>query len=224
MDYLDATIDSMENSRFAALYGGLVRELTATTHFSQTDINCLLMVYYKFAKVNGPNAKQMTKVQFYELFLVLFKVSNVTTIDRTLFVVTKDVKYVSPKAWVQLFCLYTTEDLSVRMRFAFDIYDTKGTGLLDREQISLACDKFFVGEDEDEITELRADMGEFLIKKFDVDKDGFISYEDYSTVVSEQPCLLEFLGQLFPSPYDREILAHCINMDSFLTVESGRLN
>ncbi|SPP84220.1 EF-hand calcium-binding domain-containing protein 1 [Drosophila guanche] len=217
MDYLDATIDSMENSRFVAVYGGLIRELVGISHLSQTDINCLLMVYYKFAKVNGPNAKKMTKIQFYQLFLVLFKVSNVQTIDRTLFAVTKDVKYVSPQAWVQLFSLYTTKDLSVRMRFAFDIYDTKATGFIDREQVSLACEKFFTGEDEDEITELRADMGEFIIKKFDVDKDGLISFEDYSAVVSEQPCLLEFLGRLFPSPEDREIMAHCINMDSILT-------
>ncbi|XP_034663435.1 EF-hand calcium-binding domain-containing protein 1 [Drosophila subobscura] len=217
MDYLDATIDSMENSRFVAVYGGLIRELVANSHLSQTDINCLLMVYYKFAKANGPNAKMMTKLQFYQLFLVLFKVSNVQTIDRTLFAVTKDVKYVSPQAWVQLFSLYTTKDLSVRMRFAFDIYDTKGTGFIDREQVSLACEKFFTGEDEDEITELRADMGEFIIKKFDIDKDGLISFEDYSAVVSEQPCLLEFLGRLFPSPEDSEIMAHCINMDSILT-------
>ncbi|BFF89658.1 EF-hand calcium-binding domain-containing protein 1 [Drosophila madeirensis] len=217
MDYLDATIDSMENSRFVAVYGGLIRELVANSHLSQTDVNCLLMVYYKFAKANGPNAKMMTKLQFYQLFLVLFKVSNVETIDRTLFAVTKDVKYVSPQAWVQLFSLYTTKDLSVRMRFAFDIYDTKGTGFIDREQVSLACEKFFTGEDEDEITELRADMGEFIIKKFDIDKDGLISFEDYSAVVSEQPCLLEFLGRLFPSPEDREIMAHCINMDSILT-------
>ncbi|XP_022221810.1 EF-hand calcium-binding domain-containing protein 1-like [Drosophila obscura] len=217
MDYLDASIDSMENSRFVALFGGLIRELMANTHLSQTDINCLLMVYYKFAKANGPSARKMKKVQFYQLFLVMFKVSNVQTIDRTLFAVTRDVKYVSPQAWVQLFSLYTTKDLSVRMRFAFKIYDTKGTGFIDREQISLACEKFFTGEDEDEITELRADMGEFMIKKFDVDKDGLISFEDYSTVVSEQPCLLEFLGWLFPNPDDREIMAHCINMDSILT-------
>lgn len=59
-------------------------------------------------------------------------------------------------------------------------------------------------------------MTEFLMKKFDVDKDGVISYEDYSTVVTQQPILVEFLGWLFPSSQDRDVLAHCINLDSML--------
>ncbi|KAH8383898.1 hypothetical protein KR009_011129 [Drosophila setifemur] len=219
MANLDATIDNMENSRFIAIYGGLIKEMVANSELSQTDITCLLMIYYKFVKVNQSAVKQMTKKQFYQIFLVLFNVANVQVIERTLFAITKDIKYVSPQAWIQLFNLYITKDINVRMRFAFNVYDTKGTGVIDREQVGVACEKFFHGDDEDEINELRADMTEFLMKKFDLDKDGVISYEDYSTVVSQQPTLVEFLGWLFPSRNDTDLMAHCINLDSLLKYE-----
>ncbi|XP_017130640.1 EF-hand calcium-binding domain-containing protein 1-like [Drosophila elegans] len=212
MENLDATIDSMENSRFSALYGALIKELAATSEMSQTDITCLLCVYYKFCKANGPNSKKMTKKQFYQIFLVLFNVANVQVIERTLQAITKDNKYVSPQAWIQLFDLYTTKDIQVRMKFAFEVYDTKGTGVIDREQVGTACEKFFYGEDEDELNELKADMTEFLMKKFDLDKDGVISFEDYSTVVEQQPILVEFLGWLFPSREDKNLMAHCVNL------------
>jgi len=81
MENLDATIDNMENSRFAALYGSLIKELAATSEMSQTDITCLLVVYYKFSKANGPQCKKMTKKQFYQIFLVLFNVANVQVIE-----------------------------------------------------------------------------------------------------------------------------------------------
>ncbi|XP_044313136.1 calcium and integrin-binding protein 1-like [Drosophila rhopaloa] len=217
MENLDSTIDSMENSRFSALYSGLIKELAATSKMSTLDITCLLCVYYKFVKFNGPSARQMKKSQFYQIFLVLFNVSNVQVIERTLLAITKDTKFVSPQAWIDLFDLYTTDDLDVRMRFAFDVYDTKGTGVIDREQVGVACGHFFSeGDDEDELVELKADMTEFIMKKFDVDKDGVISFEDYSSVVSQQPILVEFLGWLFPSNEEKDLMAHVINMDSLL--------
>ncbi|XP_030374697.1 uncharacterized protein LOC115624223 [Scaptodrosophila lebanonensis] len=217
MDSLDSTLDSMQNNRFAALYNSMIRELTNTTHLSQTEVTSLLMVYYKFVMNNGRAAKMMTKKQFYQIFLVLFNLNDMRAADRTLLHITKHVKYVDPAGWIQLFTLFTTGDLTMRMKFAFAVYNTKGTGLIDREMISVAVERFFIGEDEDEVMELRADMCELIIKKFDVDKDGFISFDDYVTVVSQQPCLLEFLGRLFPSVDDQNVLAHCTNIDSLIS-------
>lgn len=36
------------------------------------------------------------------------------------------------------------------------------------------------------------------MRKFDVDRDGKISFDDYSKTVDQTPNLLEFLGQLIP--------------------------
>jgi len=55
-------------------------------------------------------------------------------------------------------------------------------------------------------------MCEFIFNKFDLDKDGTISYEEYYEVVSNQPALLEFLGQVFPDVSDLPIIAYCGNI------------
>ncbi|KAH8361912.1 EF-hand calcium-binding domain-containing protein 1-like [Drosophila serrata] len=216
MEHLDLTLSNMENSRFVARYSSLIKEIAGNSNMSLADITCLVLVYYKFVKLLGPSAKLMQKRQFYTIYLVFFGVSDIQVIERSMLALTKDFTFVGPQSWVQLFDLYTTDDINVRMRFAFEVYDTKGTGVIDREQVGVACDKFFEGDDEDEINELKADMIEFLMKKFDLDKDGFISFDDYSTVVTKQPTLIEFLGWVFPSKYDLELMAHVVNFDSIL--------
>ncbi|KAH8288872.1 hypothetical protein KR054_011129 [Drosophila jambulina] len=217
MENLDLTLSYMENSRFTALYSSMIKEMAASSNMSVTEITCLVLVYYKFVRFQGPSAKMMKKKQFFMLYLVLFNVADMQLIERSLLALTKDITFVSPQAWIKLFDLYTTKDLNVRMRFAFEVYDTKGTGVIDREQVGVACDKFFnEGEDEDELNELKSDMTEFIMMKFDLDKDGVISYEDYSTVVMQQPVLVDFLGWLFPSSTDKDVLAHCFNLNSIL--------
>ncbi|KAH8265324.1 hypothetical protein KR038_004177 [Drosophila bunnanda] len=216
MEHLDLTLSNMENSRFVARYSSLIKDMAAGSNMSLADITCLVLVYYKFVKLLGPSAKMMQKGQFYTIYLVLFGVSDIQVIERSLLALTKDITFVSPQSWVRLFDLFTTRDINVRMRFAFEVYDTKGTGVIDREQVSFACDKFFDGEDEEELNELKTDMVEFIMRKFDVDKDGFISYEDYSTVVLKQPILMEFLGWVFPSNNDLKLMAHVVNFDSIL--------
>lgn len=60
-------------------------------------------------------------------------------------------------------------------------------------------------------------MVELLFRKFDVDRDGFISYEDYAAVVTKQPMLLEFLGQCFPNVDGMTVIAYCANILSKIT-------
>ncbi|KAH8318928.1 hypothetical protein KR074_012253 [Drosophila pseudoananassae] len=217
MSNLDASMDPMEHSRFSAIYGPVIKRLTASTGLKSSEVTCLILIYYKFVKANGPTARKMTKKQMYQIFLSIFNVGNVKVVDRTMATMTKDTKYISPEAWISLFEIYTTKNLEMRMRFAFEVYNTKGTDVIDREQVGVACDSFFHGDDEDEINELKLDMTEFIMKKFDLDKDGVISYEDYSTVVTRQPELVDFLGYLFPARDVKDLMAHCINFDTILS-------
>lgn len=58
-------------------------------------------------------------------------------------------------------------------------------------------------------------MLELLFHKFDLDKDTFISYEEYTSIVLEHPELMEFLGTVFPSPQTLDVIAHCLNLCDF---------
>lgn len=62
-------------------------------------------------------------------------------------------------------------------------------------------------------------MVEYIFSKFDLDKDGVISYEEYHEIVSQQPPLLEFLGQVFPGKSDITIIAYCSNIATLFPPE-----
>lgn len=64
------------------------------------------------------------------------------------------------------------------------------------------------------------DMCEYLFNKFDLDKDGTISFEEYEEIVTKQPTLLEFMGQVFPNGVDITVIAYCSNIASLFPAES----
>ncbi|XP_023160330.2 uncharacterized protein LOC111592387 [Drosophila hydei] len=212
MNRIDSTMDDMANTKFLTLYSTLIKQFTTTTQFTNTEVVCLLIIYYKFVQINGPNAKQMKKKQMYNLFLVLFRIYDMTIIERILLNITADVVYISPEAWMKLFTVFLSKKLDERIQFAYKVYTTSTSGVLNRETVGMAIEKFFVGEDDDEIKELQADMLEFIFGKFDLDKDGVISYEEYYEIVTNQPVLLEFLGQIFPDLSDITVIAYCTNI------------
>ncbi|XP_022221290.1 uncharacterized protein LOC111073320 [Drosophila obscura] len=219
MNRIDASMDDMANNKFLTLYNSVIKSYAASTDFSYNEVVCLLIVYYKFSLVNVPASRLMTTNQLYGLFLVLFQIFDVSIIDRILINITQDARTVSPDAWMQLFSVFLSRNLHDRMRFAYSVYTSAGTQILNRETVAIAVEKFFVGEDDDEVQELRADMVEFLFNKFDIDKDGIISFDEYSETVSRQPELMEFLGQVYPDDNDNTLIAYCNNIESLFPAE-----
>ncbi|KAL7728985.1 hypothetical protein ACLKA6_019822 [Drosophila palustris] len=219
MNRIDTTMDDMSNTKFLTLYSSLIKQFTASTEFTNTEVVCLLIIYYKFVQINGPSAKQMKKKQMYNLFLVLFRIYDMSIIERILLNITADVSFIGPEAWMKLFSVFLSRNLEERMQFVYKVYTTSSSGTLNRETVGMAINSFFVGEDDDEVKELQADMCEFIFNKFDLDKDGTISYEEYCEVVSNQPALLEFLGQVFPDVSDLTIIAYCGNIGTLFPGE-----
>ncbi|KAI9579805.1 EF-hand calcium-binding domain-containing protein 1-like [Glossina fuscipes] len=213
MNKLDSTLDDVQNTRFSNIYHDLIKQMAKTTQFSEIEVQSILLVYHKFVLANGPKAKTMTKKQFNNLFLVLFKIYDLQIIERVLSLITSDLnKDVLPVAWVKLFSVFMANKLEQKMKFTFQIYNAANTGYLTRDVVTFAVEKFFTGEDEDEVNELRSDMLEVLFKKFDMDRDGAISYEEYAAVVTKEPMLLEFLGQCFPNVDGMTVIAYCTNI------------
>ncbi|XP_030374725.1 EF-hand calcium-binding domain-containing protein 1-like [Scaptodrosophila lebanonensis] len=209
-------MDNMSNTRFIALYHHLIKQYSANSTFREMEVASVLLIYYKFVLANGPLARKMQKQQLYNLFLVLFDINDRLITERILLTITTDAKYIDPLAWLNLLEIFMSTDLRVRMKFAFSVYNASGSGYLNRELIIQKVERFFDGQDEDEINELRSDMVDFLFLKFDLDKDGQISFDEYAEVVSKQPALLEFLGQCLPTNSGNFLIAHCANIYSFI--------
>ncbi|KAI9575154.1 EF-hand calcium-binding domain-containing protein 1-like [Glossina fuscipes] len=215
MNKLDETLDDVQNTRFSNIYHDLIKQMVKTTQFNEIEVQSILLVYHKFVLMNGPKAKMMSNAQFHHLFLVLFKIYDLQIIQRILSLITTNAKKdINPIAWVKLFSVFMSNKLEEKIKFTFQIYNATNTGYLNREAVTLGVSKFFMGDDEDEVNELRADMLEVLFKKFDIDRDGAISYEEYAVVVKKNPMLLEFLGQCFPNVDGMTVIAYCTNIMS----------
>lgn len=220
MKDLDFTLDYMENARFNYIYGPIVAHLDSP--FSNTELLCLAMIYHKFALENGPRAKFITQKQLGNILEHMFYVTdreiNISIVSK----ISYDPDCVDPKfssdrhvslpSFIRMFAIYFSKDMEKRMKFAFGIYDEHDRGFLDREQVVKFVDKFFHGDDEDEVFELRADMVEMIFTKFDLDKDMLITIDEYSEVVQKHPLMMEFLGTIFPTQSQLDTVSHCVNL------------
>lgn len=121
MNRIDITMDDMANNKFLTMYSKLIKYYTQNTEFTQIEVVCLLMVYYKFVRMNGPSEKQMKKKQMYNLFLVMFRIFDIQIIERILLNLSLDVTYFSPEAWMKLFSIFTTTNLNERIQFAYKV-------------------------------------------------------------------------------------------------------
>lgn len=103
---------------------------------------------------------------------------------------------------------------------------------MDRDQVKRYVEKFFVGDDEDELLEMRGvrlllgttvhflilqmhllqDMVDLIFTKFDLDRDLMISIDEYAEVVRRQPQILEFLGTIFPPKGQLDAVRMCVNL------------
>lgn len=126
MNKLDATLDDVQNTRFRNIYHDLIKQVSKTTQFSEMEVQSILLVYHKFVLANGPKAKTMSKKQFNNLFLVLFKIYDLQIIERILMHITLDLKKdVDPNAWVKLFSVFMSNKLDQKIKFTFQVKSTK---------------------------------------------------------------------------------------------------
>lgn len=130
MNRIDSTMDDMANNKFLTTYSSLIKQFTQTTDFTHTEVVCLLIVYYKFVRMNGRSAKQMLKKQMYSLFLVMFRIFDIQIIERILLNISVDATYISPEAWMKLFSIFTTTDLNERIQFAYKVRTSNYLALL----------------------------------------------------------------------------------------------
>lgn len=130
MNRIDSTMDDMANNKFLTTYSSLIKQFTQTTDFTHTEVVCLLIVYYKFVRMNGRSAKQMLKKQMYSLFLVMFRIFDIQIIERILLNISVDATYISPEAWMKLFSIFTTTDLNERIQFAYKVKTSNYLALL----------------------------------------------------------------------------------------------
>ncbi|EDV42645.1 uncharacterized protein Dana_GF16917 [Drosophila ananassae] len=211
---LDLTLNDRHNLRFQSVYGSLIPQIARMGPFNVAEVTCILMIYYKYSLQNGPTARRITSPQLVNIVIGFQQLYDMDVVDRIVTHICGGRKHVTPLEFVNYIAIIMTRDMEQKMNFAFKVYDKNGLGI-NREIISAAVERFFPGDD-DEVIEMRLDMVDFLLLKFDDDQDGIITYEEYSRVVRNQPGLLEFLGPIFPSEEARLVIAYCTAIYSYI--------
>ncbi|XP_017108469.1 calaxin [Drosophila bipectinata] len=223
----DTTLDTVENARFTYIYSPLISRMLKDHKliFKDYELTSIIMVFHKFVLANGPRAKFMTKLQLANMLGFIFELDDMeivsVIVDRICHSESSPYpdytpeKYCNVESFLHLFKVYFSRDLQLKMEFAFSVYDRGDKGQLNSEEVGHFVSKYFDNVDEEEAQELRLDMKVLIMQKFDLDKDTFIQAEEYYDVVTRQPRLLEFLGQIYPSNPKMEVIAVCSNILSW---------
>ncbi|XP_017084384.2 uncharacterized protein LOC108116839 [Drosophila eugracilis] len=211
---LDLTMNDRHNLRFQSIYSGLVPQIARMVPFNDSEVTCILLIYYKYCLQNGTTARRITSAQFVNIVIGFQQLYDMDVVDRIVTLISGGRKYVTPMEFVNYMTILMSGDMERKMEFAYRVYDKNGLGI-NREIISSSVERFFPGDD-DEVLEMRLDMVDFLLLKFDEDQDTVITFEEYRSIVLQQPSMLEFLGPIFPSDETRLVVAYCTAMYSHI--------
>ncbi|CAH1126791.1 unnamed protein product [Ceutorhynchus assimilis] len=200
---LDLSMDSMEETRFKKSNQFLFLRLEKRLHFTYTEIEALLLIYYKLWKEGtavDPKLEGVTKIQFRDVLHFVLDMTDDILMDRVFLAIDKGPhSCISMEIWASTFSLFLRGTLEEKIRFCFSVYDIKGEGLIGRDIMFQLLKYSFISQSSDEDAEESVrDMIEQITKKMDLDRDGKISYADYHHSVLKNPMLLEAFGPCLP--------------------------
>ncbi|XP_068154921.1 calaxin [Drosophila tropicalis] len=87
-----------------------------------------------------------------------------------------------------------------RAAFCFRVYDLNTDGFITKDEMFTLLRNCLIKQPQDEDPDEGVkDLVEIVLKKFDIDKDGKVSLEDFMATVTAEPLLIEAFGQCLPT-------------------------
>lgn len=195
----DITSDVKAQTRFRNKHLTKIRELTRRVRFDTTELDVIVIVYFKLLCALGPNHTFISRYQFRSVLYKVFDMPEDFLIERIMAALDKGITpFVTLETWINAMSLFLRGNLEERMQYAFACYDILGDGMIRRDQLITLMKRSFVKPQVEDVEELVKDFVDMIIKKMDIDSDGLISYADFSETVRQQPALLECFGQCLP--------------------------
>lgn len=199
---LDMSLDPMEETRFKKKHSDLIFRLSKKLHFTYTELECILLIYYKLQK-ESQDKIGITKSQFRDVLHAGFDMTDDTLMDRIFTALEKGASHpatVSMETWASALSLFLRGTLDEKIQHCFMVYDLLGDGMIGRDSMfQLLRTSLISSGSDDDAEEAVKDMIEILTKKMDIDRDGKISFNDYRQTVINQPMLLECLRKCLPA-------------------------
>ncbi|XP_055912611.1 calaxin [Eupeodes corollae] len=200
----------------------LLESLRRKTRFSKDEIDALYRIYRKLVSNCQYAAKALAANS--SSSVIAKPHSTVEGIDRIIFrellhstfdIVTEEI------LMERIFCSWdkTHEGLPLRLEgwltglsvflrgnkaekaaFCFRVYDLNADGFITKDEMFTLLKNCLIKQPQDEDPDEGVkDLVEIVLRKFDVDKDGKVSFDDFLATINAQPLLIEAFGQCLPT-------------------------
>ncbi|CAH0562042.1 unnamed protein product [Brassicogethes aeneus] len=102
--------------------------------------------------------------------------------------------------WLFGLSLYLKGSKSKQIEFCFLVYDLNADGFISKEEMFQLLKNCLIKQpQEEDPDESVKDLVDIVMRKFDKDKDGKVSLEDFQETIAEEPLLIEAFGKCLPS-------------------------
>ena len=211
----DRTCDSTEEWMFLNYHKDILKQPDISWHFDKTELKEIAMIYFKVQRDAGCELKsELPSKAFSDVLHKAFGMADSFLIERMFRALDSITSTVSLKQWINAMSLFLRGSLAQQILYCFKVYDASGKNEIRREQmVNLLRKSVYKHQDED-VDEAVKDLVDIIIKKMDLDKDGILSYADYSQSVRNDPMLLECFGPCLP---DRK------HVQAFLTTFTDKI-
>lgn len=172
--------------------------LEKKTNFDKEQIKALQKMYRKFK-----GSSIMDRLRYREMVSSLLGITDNMMLDRIFQAFDGDNEgSVSENEWILGLSVQLKGTLDQQIAYTYDVYDINGDRSLGRDEISSFyrnCIHPIPGilepEDLDEATN---ELVEIAMRKFDINRDGNISFSEYRHIIKKDPLLLESFGECLP--------------------------
>lgn len=191
----------LADENFLRIHLDQLRRLSKKTHFTNEEIDALAVIYFKFLDEFGVKREKMDRSQLRAFFHSTFQIADDYIIDRVFMYLDRGSKrspFVTLETWITILSLFLRGTLDEKMRYCFYIYDLGGNGRIRRNDMIKLLRKCFIYEKDEDVELMVKDLADILMRKLDIDGDGEISFEDYSSSVRQQREILEIFGRCMP--------------------------
>lgn len=119
---LDSSLDSMEETRFRKKNLELIQRLSKKLHFTFTELECILLIYYKIQKDGGDKIGGITKNQFRTVMHAAFDMTDDGLMDRIFMALDRGPSpYISMETWATALSLFLRGTLEEKINYCFSV-------------------------------------------------------------------------------------------------------
>lgn len=132
----DITLDLLEETRFKKKHTTFIKKMTNKTHFSELEIESILIIYYKIFKDGQEKHFGITKDQFRDILHCGFNMMDEHLLERIFTALERGQSHssiISMETWCHALSLFLRGSLEEKIHHCFAVYDIMGDGMIGRD-------------------------------------------------------------------------------------------